>query len=106
MQAYTLSTSPLHIRPWQNSDVEQVTVICQDPLIQRWTAAVPIPYTRADAEFLVSELAPKGWADGSELCWAIADPSTDEVLGAIRNPPPSAGGSDPPPAARGSRIAA
>ncbi len=56
----------LHIRPWQNSDVEQITVICQDPLIQRWTAAVPIPYTRADAEFLVSELAPKGWADGSE----------------------------------------
>ena len=83
MQAYTLATSPLHIRPWQPSDVEQLTAVCQDPLIQRWTAAVPIPYTRADAEFLVSELAPQGWAGGSELFWAIADPSADQLLGAI-----------------------
>lgn len=83
MQAYTLTTSPLQIRPWQHGDVEQLTAICQDPLIQRWTAAVPIPYTRADAEFLVSELAPQGWANGSELFWAIADPSTGELLGAI-----------------------
>ncbi|HEX4429129.1 MAG TPA: GNAT family N-acetyltransferase [Frankiaceae bacterium] len=83
MQPYTLTASPWHIRPWRHSDVEQLTVICQDPLIQRWTAAVPIPYTRADAEFLVLELSPKGWAEGNELFWAIADPSTDELLGAI-----------------------
>ncbi len=87
VQPYTLTTEPWHLRPWRTSDIDQLTVICQDPLIQRWTSAVPIPYTRADAEFLVSELAPKGWADGSELFWAIspppAHPAADQVLGAI-----------------------
>lgn len=37
-------------------DVDRVTALCQDRHIQRWTAELPSPYRRADAEAFVGEL--------------------------------------------------
>lgn len=51
------------------ADAARMTEICQDPDIQRWTM-VPVPYTRADADFFTTEWVPAGAARGDHR-WAI-----------------------------------
>ncbi|MBD0293317.1 MAG: GNAT family N-acetyltransferase, partial [Jiangellaceae bacterium] len=53
-------------------DVDQITELCQDPDIQRWTT-VPSPYTRRDAYWFVHEHVRQGWEAGAELTWAVRD---------------------------------
>lgn len=43
-----LSDGPTALRPWRDSDLESLTVACQDAEISRWTR-VPMPYTENDA---------------------------------------------------------
>lgn len=64
------------LREWREADVPAVVRICQDAEIPRFTR-VPSPYTERDArEFLARH-------DDEEMGFAIADPRTDEILGAI-----------------------
>ncbi|MCX7520959.1 GNAT family protein [Microbacterium sp. STN6] len=51
-------------------DVAAITAECQDEAIQRWTT-VPSPYTRADAEGFVREVATPGWEQGTSCTWGI-----------------------------------
>ena len=83
VQPYTVSYEPLHIRAPVPADAEAVYQACQDPLIGAWTARVPVPFARLDAEEFLRDIVPAGWASGRELTWAIADPSTDTLLGII-----------------------
>jgi RimJ/RimL family protein N-acetyltransferase len=73
-------------------DVDAITAACQDPDIPRFTR-IKSPYTRADAVSFV-ELAVEHWRDCEPsradrttatpgLSFAIADGSTDQLLGCI-----------------------
>lgn len=83
MQPQTISTEPLHIRPVQVTDADAIYLACQDELIQKWTVAVPIPYERRHAEEFVRVIVPAGWAAGTDLTWAIEEPSAQQLLGVI-----------------------
>lgn len=55
------------------ADIPDVLAACQDPDIQRWVTAVPVPYLQEHAEGFVQQLVPAGWAAERELCWAIRE---------------------------------
>jgi RimJ/RimL family protein N-acetyltransferase len=65
------------------SDAEAVFQACQDPLVQQWTVALPVPYSRNDAESFTTVGAPRGWAEDSLHSWAITEAGADAVLGVI-----------------------
>jgi RimJ/RimL family protein N-acetyltransferase len=67
------------LRPWRETDVEQLVEACKDPEIPRWTAA-PSPYTREDAQSWVrgDPLPDEPWGDRVSFC--IADANEPERL--------------------------
>jgi RimJ/RimL family protein N-acetyltransferase len=67
-----LRTDRLVLRPYRDDDEDAVHRACQDPEIQRWVTAVPVPYTRRDARAWVGEFAPGERAAGRGLSVAIA----------------------------------
>jgi RimJ/RimL family protein N-acetyltransferase len=71
------------LRPWRETDVEQLVEACKDPEIPRWTAA-PSPYTRADAEAWVrgDPLPDEPWGDRVSFCVADAG-EPDRLLGSM-----------------------
>jgi RimJ/RimL family protein N-acetyltransferase len=58
--------------PLRAADLDLITATCQDPESARWTV-VPVPYTRADAEFFVLRHAPLTWAAGEGAIFGIVD---------------------------------
>lgn len=70
MEPTTFTTGRLLLRPFADSDTDEVHAACQDPDIQRWTV-VPSPYSRPDAEFFTGKLSPDGWADDSMYNFAV-----------------------------------
>ena len=61
----TLTDGVVTLRAHRPDDAAAATEQSVDPLSQRWTT-VPVPYERADAEFFVTELMPRGWAENTE----------------------------------------
>ncbi|KZC93779.1 MULTISPECIES: GNAT family N-acetyltransferase [Clavibacter] len=80
MDAVTLRTPRLTLRPPALHDVDAITAACQDPAIQRYVP-VPVPYTRDDALSFVSAFCPAGWASGERLTWAVLD--GDALVGTV-----------------------
>ncbi|MFG2880624.1 GNAT family N-acetyltransferase [Streptomyces sp. NPDC048337] len=70
MEATTLRTTRLELRPFGPADEDEVHAACQDPDIQRWTM-VPSPYERADAHWFVNEFAPNGWREDTAYPFAV-----------------------------------
>jgi RimJ/RimL family protein N-acetyltransferase len=68
------------LRPLRVDDAEDVAAGCDDPLTQRFLPHLPSPYTTADALWWINEGAPAVFAAGG-TAYAIADPTTDRVLG-------------------------
>lgn len=64
------------------ADVDQITALCQDPQIQQWTAELPSPYRRRDAEAFVRELVPQAWVD-DRPAWAIRDAASATLRGMV-----------------------
>jgi RimJ/RimL family protein N-acetyltransferase len=64
-------TARLVLRPFRAADVDAVFRACQDPENRRWLASLPEPYTRADAEAFVTDVALRGRAEGRELSCAV-----------------------------------
>lgn len=62
-----IRTDRLLLRPPRPDDADAVLAACQDPEILRWTASLPDPYTRADAEAWVGDIAPAERAEGRGL---------------------------------------
>ena len=58
------------LRPWRETDIDQLVEACKDPEIPKWTAA-PEPYTHADAT---------AWVRGDPL---PKEPSGDRVSFAV-----------------------
>jgi RimJ/RimL family protein N-acetyltransferase len=69
------------LRPWVTTDIDQLTDICQDRDIQRWTS-VPSPYSHADAVGFV-ETSDAGWAAGRAANFAVCDGASDAVLASV-----------------------
>lgn len=69
-----LSDDVVLLTPPTAADVDVITAICQDPQIAAWTT-VPHPYLREHAEGFISDLVTPGWESGTDLTWAIHDPS-------------------------------
>jgi RimJ/RimL family protein N-acetyltransferase len=76
-----LADGHIALRPWRDEDVDAVVAACQDPVIQRFVP-VPVPYTPEVGRGFV-EASHRGWAQGSEGRFAIADANDDSVLGAL-----------------------
>src|SRR4051812_4961982 len=74
-----IRTERLVLRAPHPDDEDVVYRACQDPDVLRWTANLPDPYTRADAEDWVREMTPAERAEGRGLpCVVEAD---GEVVG-------------------------
>lgn len=77
-----LTTGRLILKELEPEDIDAVTAICQDPGIQQWTM-IPTPYTRADAEVFITEIAPAGRATGTDAVFGLYQGATGDLLGAI-----------------------
>ncbi|MGH8776655.1 MAG: GNAT family N-acetyltransferase [Jiangellaceae bacterium] len=78
MEPFELSGTGVLLATPTVDDVDEITRICQDPDVQRWTT-VPVPYRRHHAEEFVG-MAAQRWTHGQELTWAVRDPDTRAVL--------------------------
>jgi RimJ/RimL family protein N-acetyltransferase len=83
MQPLVITNELLLIRPLANADIEPIYQGCQDPDVQKWTVAIPVPYTRSDAEWFVRENAPDAWAQDRAYIWGIEDPDSRTLIGVI-----------------------
>ena len=77
----TLTDGVVTLRPWGPGDAGAVFAACQDPLIARFVP-IPQPYTEADARQFV-EIRRRDWDADDERSFAIVDPASDDLLGAI-----------------------
>jgi RimJ/RimL family protein N-acetyltransferase len=68
-----LTDGGVTLRAHRLDDVQGVWEQCSDPVSQRWTA-VPVPYSRLDAERFVTQTVPSGWHDGG---WVFAVEARD-----------------------------
>jgi len=65
-----------------HADRDLVAAYCADPVFERFMTT-PWPYRLKDADFFVDEFVPKGWADGSELTWALRLAARGPLIGVI-----------------------
>lgn len=82
MIPFTLSSDRLLLDAPTAADIDDIARYCQDPIFERFLT-IPWPYNRSDAVFFVEEFVPRGWADGSELSWAIRLATGGPLLGVI-----------------------
>ena len=81
-----LTTTRLVLSSPTRADAPEITAICQDPEIPKWTT-VPSPYTLEDGLGFVTEHVPDGWEKSSPT-WAIREAGSDDgepnpVLGMV-----------------------
>jgi len=70
------------LRPLAETDVPRIVEACSDERTQHWLGTMPAPYSLADAIGWIGRT--RQWAaEGSKVHWAIADPETDLLLGAV-----------------------
>jgi RimJ/RimL family protein N-acetyltransferase len=70
------------LRALRDDDVDRIVEGAGDPLSQRWLPFLPTPYRRVDAaEFI--ETTRLDAANGTDICWALADPVTDVLTGCL-----------------------
>jgi RimJ/RimL family protein N-acetyltransferase len=70
------------LRPLREDDVPAIVEACQDPLVKRFTASIPDPFTEQDArDFLASQ--PQLAAEGLEIHFTVADAGSDALLGLV-----------------------
>lgn len=83
MEPVVLRTERLVLSVPGHADIDTITALCQDRAMIERLAALPWPYTRADAEHFVNVLVPQGWASGDSLTWAIREHEDGPLLGSI-----------------------
>jgi RimJ/RimL family protein N-acetyltransferase len=66
-----IRTKRLVLRPYRPDDVDAVHRACQDPGIQHWITAIPVPYTLEVAHTFVTETTVRERAEGRALSVAI-----------------------------------
>jgi RimJ/RimL family protein N-acetyltransferase len=79
---FPLTDGAVRLRPFEMSDVEDVTAACQDREISRWTDAIPWPYNENHARSWISTHAGL-WERGEVAPFAIVGEEEERFLGAI-----------------------
>jgi RimJ/RimL family protein N-acetyltransferase len=77
-----LADRGVRIRPHRSDDISSMVQACNDPQTQYWLAQLPRPYAREDARAHLEEMAEEQ-AAGRAVFWAMADPTTDQLVGEI-----------------------
>jgi RimJ/RimL family protein N-acetyltransferase len=72
----------VRLRPFTDRDVRRIVEACSDDRTAHWVAQVPRPYTATDAHAWLEDRR-EHLATGSAVTWAVADPRTDQCLGAV-----------------------
>lgn len=77
-----LTDGVVGLRPARADDDPRIVEACRDPETATWLGHLPQPYREADArEWRDHVLADA--ASGNRVPWVVADPGTDELLGAM-----------------------
>lgn len=82
MTEETIEGTGIRLRPFRESDADDVVAGCGDPLTQRFVPGLPQPYTRADALRWITEGSVAARVAGG-LAYAVADAATDRLVGGI-----------------------
>jgi RimJ/RimL family protein N-acetyltransferase len=70
------------LRAFRDEDACRIVEACSDERTAHWLWRIPQPYRLSDARaYLASRVEQR--ATGSGLTWAVADPTTDELIGSI-----------------------
>lgn len=77
-----LAGSAVRLRALRGADVPRIVEACSDARTAQWLGRMPLPYTTAEAELWIESTIEKA-AAGNKLTWALADPGSDLLLGAI-----------------------
>ena len=80
--AVPLSDGLVSLRPAQEKDDPRIVEACSDPETSGWLGQLPVPYDENDARWWRNNILEQQ-ADGVRVSWAVADPATDVLLGAI-----------------------
>jgi RimJ/RimL family protein N-acetyltransferase len=73
----------VRLRPWRHTDAERVAQACRDELTQHWLAgSLPMPYTLSHAHAYIAASHERA-RQGTGVSWCVADPATDQCLGAV-----------------------
>lgn len=76
-----LTSERLTLRPWRPDDAADVEAIMADRAMHD-LLPLPDPYTRADAEEFVSDVAPGGRSGGRSITAAVAETGSGRLVGA------------------------
>ena len=77
--AIALTTAQLEIRPLDEGDVDALHRLADEFEVARWTADIPHPYSREDAEAFVAH-AIELFRDNSGFAFAMTAPASDGAL--------------------------
>jgi len=72
----------IRLRALRDTDAPRVQEACSDERTQHWLAGMPSPYGLNDAQGFI-RTRPGVMASGAGVAWAIADATTDELIGNI-----------------------
>ncbi|CAN5128893.1 hypothetical protein BH09ACT12_BH09ACT12_26450 [soil metagenome] len=78
----TIDGDTLRLRALRETDVPRIVEACSDERTQHWLGQMPASYTADEARAWM-EGNTDGQSTGKKVTWAIADPETDLLLGAI-----------------------
>ena len=73
-----LADEVVALRPWTESDVDELVRCCNDPLVPRFIPVIPVPYTAEDAREFVARTVMVG-----ELNLAVTDRASGALMGAV-----------------------
>jgi RimJ/RimL family protein N-acetyltransferase len=82
MDVVRLETERLILDEPNEKDIPFIYAYCQDQLIQDFTT-VPQPYRLRDAENFLTKVVRPGWANGTELTWALRRKNEPTILGVV-----------------------
>lgn len=77
-----LSGATVTLRPLRDTDVPRIVEACADARSAEWLGRMPAPYASTDAIGWL-EANTEGSATGNKITWAVVDPRSDELVGAI-----------------------
>lgn len=83
MRPVELSSPLLRLDQPRPEDAERVFQYCQDPVMPRYLARLPLPYRFEDATDFVTGYVPAAWADDLECTWAVRGAAGPDLLGVI-----------------------
>lgn len=82
LTAPVLDGDGVRLRPVTDGDVPRIVEACSDERTQHWLGRMPAPYTHGDARTWIEGNTERA-ATGKAVTWAIADPASDLLLGAV-----------------------